>query len=79
MVQDFQSTLFWIEHLFRNRPLTRDQIKDEEFGYFYNILIMNWNKPISEVLSLISLHMGPDDVVESVPGASPIITSIHNR
>jgi len=40
---------------------------------------MNWNKPISEVLSLISLHMGPDDVVESVPGASPIITSIHNR
>ena len=79
VVQDFQSTLFWIEHLFRNGPLTRDQIKDEEFGYFYNILKMNWNKPISEVLSLISLHMGPDDVVESVPGASPIITSIHNR
>lgn len=79
VVRDFQTTLGWLHYLFQNGPFSRSLIVDEEFGYFYNILKMNWNKPISQVLALIEQHMGSDDVVTAVPGASPIITSLLSK
>ncbi|WP_157651999.1 hypothetical protein [Burkholderia ubonensis] len=79
VVGDFRSTLWWIHYLFQNGPLRKANIQDEEFGYFYSILQRNWNQPISNVLALIEQHMGQDDVVESVPGASPIITNLTSK
>lgn len=79
VVKDFQNTLWWFHYLFQNGPFRKSQITDEELGYFYNILQMNWNKPISEVLSLIEQHIGDDDIVTAVPGASPIITSLLSK
>ncbi|OEZ99485.1 hypothetical protein JAB9_21290 [Janthinobacterium sp. HH107] len=76
VVNDFQNTLWWLHYLFQNGPSRKVDIRDEEFGYFYSTLQRNWNRPISEVLELISQHMGEDDAIESVPGASPIITNL---
>lgn len=79
VVKDFQTTLWWFHYLFQNGPLRKALIADEEVGYFYNILKMNWNRPISEVLDLIDQHVGGDDVVIATPGASPIITSLLSK
>ena len=79
VVQDFQATLWWFHYLFQNGPFRKALIPDEETGYFYNILQMNWNKPISEVLAIIEEHMWNDDVVIATPGASPIITSLLSK
>lgn len=79
VVRDFQTTLWWFHYLFQNGPFRKSNIQDEELGYFYNILQRNWNQPISDVLEIISQYMNEDDVVESIPGVSPIITNITSR
>lgn len=79
VVTDFRTTIWWFHYLFQNGPFRKVDISDEEFGYFYNILQRNWNQPISEVLEIISQYMGEDDIVESVPGVSPIITNLTSR
>lgn len=79
VVADFQTTLWWFHYLFQNGPFRRFNIRDEELGYFYNILQRNWNQPISEILELIARYMYEDDVVESIPGASPIITNLMSK
>ena len=76
VVKDFQSTLWWLHYLFQNGPFRRVEIRDEELGYFYNILQRSWNQPISEVLELISQHMYEEDVVQSAHTVSPIITNL---
>lgn len=78
VVRDFQSTLWWFHYLFQNGPTRKSDIRDEEFGYFYNILQRDWNQPISEVLEIISQHIDDGDVIESTPGVSPIITDLRN-
>lgn len=79
VVQDFQSTLWWFQWLFQNGPLIKPLIADAEIGYFYNILQMNWNKPVSNVLSLIEQHMGGDDIIAAVPGVSPIVPNLLSK
>lgn len=79
VVKDFQNTLWWFQWIFQNGPFSKPFITDPEIGYFCNILQMNWNKPVSNVLTLIEQHMGGDDIIASVPGVSPIIPNLLSK
>ena len=77
IVTDFNLTLSYIKNIFMSGVYNYNLYsKNEEFDYFLNILIKNWNNPIDILLNELSKFINGDDIVAKMQSPLSIITDI---
>jgi len=78
VVKDFRTILWWMAHLFMyGRLAALPPNIDEEIGFFLNFIKSRFDKDIVELISELGEFVHLDDVIQSHPGPSTIITKIN--
>jgi len=76
IVSDFNTVLNAFHFMFLNGPLHKYPKIDDEFDFFYNFLIKNWNTPIEEIFTYLEQYLDGGELVGYNEGDIPIITDI---
>lgn len=78
VVKDFRTVLWWMAHLFTyGRFSLLPPNIDEELGFFLNFIKSRFDTDIVDLIAEMSAFVHPDDVIQSSPGPSTIITKIN--
>lgn len=76
VVDDFHLAVNKLEMLFQAGPNYYVAERDEEFGFFMNYLVNNWNTPMVEVLDFLYKFIDYNDYIGEVDGSLPFMTSL---
>jgi hypothetical protein len=78
VVKDFRTVLWWMAHLFTyGRFSLLPPNIDEELGFFLNFIKSRFDTDIVDLIAEMGAFVHPDDVIQSSPGPSTIITKIN--
>lgn len=78
IISDFYKVLKAFHYMFLNGPLHKYPKVDEEFDFFYNYLINNWNTPIEEIFIYLEQFLDGGELVGYNDGTIQIIPSIQS-
>lgn len=76
VVSDFHLAVNKLEMLFQSGPYYVVSERDEEFGFFMNYFIKNWNTPMIEILDFLYKFIDYNDYIGKVDGSLPFMTSL---
>jgi len=79
VVSDFHLVVDCLELLLLQGPSSKQNPRDEEFGFFVNHLKINWNKPVIEILSFFHSMIDYNEFVGKVDGSLPFMASIQAK
>jgi len=79
VVSDFHLTVNKLEMLFQSGPSYFVSEKDEEFGFFINYLINNWNHPMIKILDFLYKFIDYNDYIGKVDGSLPFMSSLQAK
>lgn len=78
VVKDFRTVLWWMAHLFMyGRMAALPPNIDEELGFFLNFIKNRFDKDLVELINEMGEFVNSNDVIQSNPGPSTIITKIN--
>lgn len=79
VVNDFRNTVDYFEDIFQNGPTWRRISGDDDFDFFRNIILTNWNEPMPTLLAKIYSYVdSPDEVSWKTESPLPVVTNIQS-